>query len=85
VATTIRNPNNIYILNEIGKERCFLEKEDESWIWNKIMGHMHFDNLVKINRKEAVREMPEISKPSNTMCKHYQHGKQTRVEFRKKE
>jgi hypothetical protein len=85
VATTIRTPNNIYILNEIGKERCCLGKEDESWLWHRRMGHMHFDNLVKINRKEVVREMPEISKPTNTMCKHCQHGKQTRVEFRTKE
>jgi hypothetical protein len=85
VVTTIRTPNNIYILNEIGKERCCLGKENESWLWHKRMGHMNFDNLVKINRKEAVREMPEISKPTNTMCKHCLHGKQTRTEFRTKE
>jgi hypothetical protein len=85
VATTMRTPNNIYILNEIGKERCFLGKENESWIWHKRMGHMNFDNLVKISRKEAVREMPKISKPTNTMCKHCLHGKKTRIEFRMKE
>jgi hypothetical protein len=66
VATTIRTPNNIYILNEIGKERCCLGKENESWLWHRRMGHMNFENLVKINRKEAIREIPEISKPSNT-------------------
>jgi hypothetical protein len=82
VATVIRTPNNIYILNEIIKERCCLGKEDESWLWNRRMGHMHFDNLVKINRKEAVREILEISKLANTMCKHCQHEKQTRVEFK---
>jgi hypothetical protein len=32
VATAIRTPNNIYVLNEIGKERCLLEKENEIWI-----------------------------------------------------
>jgi hypothetical protein len=57
VATTIRTPNNIYILNEIRKEICCLGKENESWLWHKRMGHMHFDNLVKINIKEVVREM----------------------------
>jgi hypothetical protein len=75
VATTVRTPNNIYILNEIGKEICFLGKENESWIWHRRMGHMNFDNLVKISKKEAVREMPEISKPASTMCKHCLHGK----------
>jgi hypothetical protein len=34
---------------------------------------------------KAVREIPKISKPANTMCKHCLHGKQTRMEFRSKE
>jgi hypothetical protein len=85
VATTLRTPNNIYILNEIGKERCFLGKENESWFWNKRMGHVNFDNIFKISIKEAIREIPEISNPTNTMCKNCLHGKQTRTEFRTKE
>jgi hypothetical protein len=75
VATIIRTPNNIYILNEIGKERCFLGRKNESWLWHRRMGHMNFDNLVKVRKKEAVREMPEISKPSSAICKHCLHGK----------
>jgi hypothetical protein len=55
VATTIRTPNNIYILNEIGKERCCLGKENESWLWHKRMGHMNFDNLVKIKKGSSKR------------------------------
>jgi hypothetical protein len=51
VATTVRTPNNIYILNEIGKERCCLGRENESWLWHRRMGHMNFDNLVKISKK----------------------------------
>jgi hypothetical protein len=42
---------------------------DESWLWHKIMGHIKFDNLVKINTKQAVRYMPKIDKHSNTLCK----------------
>lgn len=38
VATASRAPNDIYILEETPKG-CFLEKEDESWLWNKRMGH----------------------------------------------
>jgi hypothetical protein len=55
VNTTARNSNNIYVLSEIGNEKCFLGKEDEIWLWNKRMGHMHFDNPFKVNRREAVR------------------------------
>ena len=85
VATTARTPNYIYILNEVGKEICWLGKEDETWICHKIMGHIHFENLVKISKKQPVREMPEITKPTNVICKHCQHGKQTKVEFKTKE
>ena len=49
------------------------------------MGHIHFDNLVKISKKQAVRELPKIKKPLNNVCEHCQHGKQTRVEFKTKE
>ena len=49
------------------------------------MGHINFDNLVKIRKKEVVREILEITKPANAMCKHCQYGKQTKVEFKTKE
>jgi hypothetical protein len=32
VATTKRTPRNIYVINQIGKERCCLGKDDESWL-----------------------------------------------------
>ena len=49
------------------------------------MGHIHFDNLVKVNKREVVREMPQITKPTNTLCRHYQQGKQTNTRFKSKE
>jgi hypothetical protein len=58
VATTVRTSSNIYVLSEIGNEKCCLGKEDESWLWHIRMGHMHFDNLVKVSKREAVKEMP---------------------------
>jgi hypothetical protein len=85
VATTARTSSNIYVLSEIGNEKCCLGKEDESWLWHKRMGHMHFDNLVKVNKREAIREMPHITKPTNTLCKHFQQGKKTKTRFKSKE
>jgi hypothetical protein len=67
IATTARTSNNIYVLSEIGNEKCCLGKEYEGWIWHKRMGHIHFDNLVKVNKNEAVREIPQIMKPTNTL------------------
>ena len=49
------------------------------------MGHINFDNLVRINKKEVVREMPKISKPTNTICESCQQDKQTKVDFKTKE
>jgi hypothetical protein len=85
VTTTIRTSRNIYVLSEIGNEKCCLGKEDEVWLWHRRMGYINFDNLVKVKKKEVVTEMPQIMKPTNTLCKNCQHGKQTKTRFKSKE
>jgi hypothetical protein len=85
ISTAARTSSNIYVLSEIGNEKCFVGNEDESWIWHRRMGHIQFDNLVKISRREEVREMPQITKLTNTLCKHCQQGKQTKTRFKSKE
>ena len=52
--------------------------------YGKRMGHMNFDNLVKVTKIEAVREMPQITKPTNTLCKHCQQEKKTKIKFKSK-
>ena len=49
------------------------------------LGHLNFDNIVRISKKEVVRDLPKIVKPLNSVCKHCQHGKQTRAIFKTKE
>jgi hypothetical protein len=85
VGTAARTSNNIYVLSEIGNEKCCLGKEDEIWPWHRRMGHMNFDNLAKVSKREVVREMPQFTKPTNTLCKHCQQGKQTKTRFKSKE
>jgi transposase InsO family protein len=85
ITIAARTSSNIYVLSEIGNEKCCLGKEDKIWLWHKRMGHIHFDNLVKVSRREVVREMPQITKPTNTLCKHCQQGKQTKTKFKSKE
>jgi hypothetical protein len=84
-AIVARTSSNIYVLSEIANEKCFLGKKDESWIWKKRMGYIHFDNLVKVSKKEEVREIPNITKPTNNLCKHCQQGKKTKTMFKSKE
>jgi hypothetical protein len=85
VTTTARTSINVYVLSEIENEKCSLGKEDESWLWHKRMGHIHFDNLVKVSKREEIIEMPWITKPTNTLCKHCHQGKQTKTKFKSKE
>jgi hypothetical protein len=49
------------------------------------MRYMNIDNLVKIRKKEVVREMLKISKLTSTMWKHCLRGKHARNKFRSKE
>ena len=79
----IRNSNNVYILEN--ENQCYLSMVDESWLWHRRLGHLNFDNLVRISKKETVRDLPKIVKPLNLVCKHCQHGKQARVSFKTKE
>ena len=58
---------------------------DESWLWHRRLGHINFDNLVKVSNIEAVRNLRNIAKPSNPICRHCQLGKQTRIRFKTKE
>ena len=39
----------------------------------------------QISKNQAIREMSEITKPANVVCKHCQHRRQTKVEFKTKE
>ena len=85
VGTTTRTPENVYILNTKLNEECHINLVDESWLWHRRMGHINFDNLVKVSNLGAVRNLPKITKPSNPMCRHCQLGKQTRIRFKTKE
>jgi hypothetical protein len=85
IAIFVITSSNIYVLHEIGNEKCFLGKKYEVWLWHRRMGHIKFDNLVKVNKKEEVIEMPQITKKTNTSCKHCQQGKKTNTRFKSKE
>jgi hypothetical protein len=85
VAVAPRTSSNVYILNIDEEEKCCLSQVYESWLWNIRLGHLSFDNLIKSNEKKAVRDLPKVIKPSDSICKHCQIGKQRRVRFKTKE
>ena len=58
---------------------------DESWLWHKRMGCLNFDNIMKVSKKGVVRDFSKNVKPLKSVCKHCQHGKQTKANFKAKE
>ena len=83
VGIATRNTNNVYILEN--ENQGYLSMVDESWLWHRRLGHLSFENLSKIRTKEAIRYLPKIIVPLNSVCKNCQHGKKTRVSFKIKE
>jgi len=63
-----RTPNNLYILKG-GQQQCYLSKNDENWLWHRRLGHLSFSQIRKACRLKAVRYLPNISIPENTICK----------------
>jgi len=56
----IRTQNNLYILKG-GQQQCYLRKNDEDWLWHKILGHQSFPQIRKACKFQAVRDLPDIS------------------------
>jgi hypothetical protein len=83
VAKGIRTENNVYVLKE-EKEECHLSKYDESWLWHRRLGHLNFDDIIKLRNNGVVKDLPKISKPYDSVCKPCQIGKLTHTQFKSK-
>jgi hypothetical protein len=57
VVVAPRTSSDVYILNTEEEEKCCMGQIDESWLWHRRMGHISFDNLIKVSRKEVVKDM----------------------------
>jgi hypothetical protein len=66
VAKGIRKENNVYVLKE-NREECHLRKHDKSWLWHRRLQHLNFDLLIKLKNLEAIKYLPRISKPQDSM------------------
>ena len=75
IATDSRTSSNLYTLLEFLEGMCFMGQEEENWLWHKRLGHISFDNLIRISSKQAVRDISIIKKPTNNMCTSCQKEK----------
>jgi len=62
----IRTPNNLYIFKE-GQQQCYLSKNNEHWLWHRRLGHLSFSQIRKASKYQAVRGLPDIRIPDNTI------------------
>jgi hypothetical protein len=81
VAKGIRIDHNAYVLKE-DRQECNLRKHDERWLWHRRLEHINFDHLIKLKNLEAIKDLPRISKPQDSMCKPCQVGKLTRTQYK---
>jgi hypothetical protein len=63
VGTAPRTLENVYTLNTKLNEECHRNLVDESWILHRRLGHIKFDNLVKVSNLREVRNLPMIINP----------------------
>ncbi|GLJ31052.1 hypothetical protein SUGI_0621390 [Cryptomeria japonica] len=83
IAFGTKTEGNIFHLHE-SEKICLIDKIDESWLWHRRTCHVNFDSLIKLSSTHVVRDLPNIVKPVNLVCKECQLGKQTRISFKNK-
>ena len=54
--------NNIYTINlsKSNNLKCLVVSQEACWLWHRRLGHVHFDLITKLNRKQLVRGLPLI-------------------------
>lgn len=78
--------DNIYLLDLddmpiYGNNKCLVTKTEDSWLWHKLLEHVHFDLINKITSKNLVVGLPNIKFSKDNFCDACQMGKKTRVSF----
>jgi hypothetical protein len=61
--------SNVYILNIDEEKKCCLSQVDKIWVWHRRLEHLSLDKLIKSNEKKEVRDLPNVIKPSDYICK----------------
>ena len=74
---------NLFYL-DLGDLSCLIAQVEESWLWNRRLCHVNFDNMVKIRKFSKVRGIPSLKKPDVGLCKNYQIGKMGKTSFKRK-
>ena len=74
---------NLFYL-DLSDFSCFIAQVEESWLWNKRLCHVNFDNLVKIRKHKIIRGVPSLKKFDMDLCKNCQIGKMGKTSLKRK-
>lgn len=80
----VKTHNNVNVFDD-SRVRYYLSKTNQTWLWDRRLGHINLEGLIKISKIEVVRGSQRLSKPNSSICKSCQSGKQTRTHFKIKE
>ncbi|KAL0537088.1 hypothetical protein IC582_026058 [Cucumis melo] len=74
--------NRMFLLNiQTDVARCLKScLKDPNWIWHLRFGHLNFDGLRLLARKNMVKGLPYVKLPDQ-LCEGCLHGKQSRKSF----
>ena len=61
---------NIYLIEpaKLDSESCFLSMYDNLFSWHKKLGHVHFNHLEKLSKKNLVNGLPKFSIKNDIKC-----------------
>jgi len=77
--------NNIYIIDMMNlhcNATCLIAFKEDSWLWHRLLGHISFDHLSRMNSKEAVKDIPTLKFEKDHICDACQLEKQTKFSFK---
>jgi len=66
------------------KDKCFLSKDSDPWLWDKRIADINMDNLNRLVSKDLVVGLPKLKFEKDKLCDACQKGKQTRASFKSK-
>ena len=77
--------NNVYMIDISNLQcnaTCLNAFNEDSWLWQRILGHISFDHLSRINNKEVMKGIPYLKFEKDRICDACQLEKQTKSSFK---
>ncbi|XP_024014220.1 uncharacterized protein LOC112088173 [Eutrema salsugineum] len=76
----IRSGNNCYMWSQ--SDQCLSARESHMELWHKRLGHMNTHGLSRLVKAEAIRGIPELGAPGDSVCEACNRGKQIKVQHK---